>query len=99
MAASTTGLALGHRSCGGRTGGCQFLATSTCWAKIPSASQAGCAITPTTVSRSSTIKILQGFSTRPRSRSLATWDASCLLYTSDAADEEDSVDLGGRRIL
>ena len=22
----------------------------------------------------------------------------CLLYTSDAADEEDSVDLGGRRI-
>ena len=22
---------------------------------------------------------------------------SCLLYTSDAADEEDSVDLGGRR--
>ena len=25
--------------------------------------------------------------------------SSCLLYTSDAADEEDSVDLGGRRIL
>src|SRR5665648_1302748 len=25
------------------------------------------------------------------------WD--CLLYTSDAADEEDSVDLGGRRII
>src|SRR5674536_55096 len=24
---------------------------------------------------------------------------SCLLYTSDAADEEDSVDLGGRRII
>src|SRR5674536_56172 len=23
---------------------------------------------------------------------------SCLLYTSDAADEEDSVDIGGRRI-
>ena len=23
----------------------------------------------------------------------------CLLYTSDAADEEDSVDLGGRRSL
>eukprot|EP00828_Plagiopyla_frontata_P043556 TRINITY_DN6830_c0_g1_i6.p2 TRINITY_DN6830_c0_g1~~TRINITY_DN6830_c0_g1_i6.p2 ORF type:complete len:113 (+),score=5.46 TRINITY_DN6830_c0_g1_i6:294-632(+) len=23
----------------------------------------------------------------------------CLLYTSDAADEEDSVDLGGRRVL
>ena len=27
----------------------------------------------------------------------STW--SCLLYTSDAADEEDSVDLGGRRII
>ena len=24
---------------------------------------------------------------------------SCLLYTSDAADEEDSVDLGGLRII
>ena len=28
-----------------------------------------------------------------------TQDESCLLYTSDAADEEDSVDLGGRRII
>ena len=26
------------------------------------------------------------------------YDIACLLYTSDAADEEDSVDLGGRRI-
>eukprot|EP00658_Telonema_sp_P-2_P051730 TRINITY_DN39833_c0_g1_i1.p1 TRINITY_DN39833_c0_g1~~TRINITY_DN39833_c0_g1_i1.p1 ORF type:complete len:123 (-),score=30.59 TRINITY_DN39833_c0_g1_i1:93-461(-) len=26
-------------------------------------------------------------------------DKACLLYTSDAADEEDSVDLGGRRII
>ena len=26
-------------------------------------------------------------------------DSSCLLYTSDAADEEDSVDIGGRRII
>eukprot|EP00658_Telonema_sp_P-2_P023322 TRINITY_DN19342_c0_g1_i1.p1 TRINITY_DN19342_c0_g1~~TRINITY_DN19342_c0_g1_i1.p1 ORF type:complete len:269 (+),score=65.71 TRINITY_DN19342_c0_g1_i1:196-1002(+) len=26
-------------------------------------------------------------------------EAVCLLYTSDAADEEDSVDLGGRRII
>src|SRR5664280_2620924 len=25
--------------------------------------------------------------------------SGCLLYTSDAADEEDSVDLGGRRII
>src|SRR5664280_137368 len=28
----------------------------------------------------------------------AQW-MTCLLYTSDAADEEDSVDLGGRRII
>src|SRR5664279_2725075 len=28
----------------------------------------------------------------------ATLFLNCLLYTSDAADEEDSVDLGGRRI-
>eukprot|EP00658_Telonema_sp_P-2_P020534 TRINITY_DN18124_c0_g1_i1.p1 TRINITY_DN18124_c0_g1~~TRINITY_DN18124_c0_g1_i1.p1 ORF type:complete len:136 (+),score=20.98 TRINITY_DN18124_c0_g1_i1:112-519(+) len=30
-----------------------------------------------------------------------TWThpRTCLLYTSDAADEEDSVDLGGRRII
>eukprot|EP00658_Telonema_sp_P-2_P049871 TRINITY_DN3795_c0_g1_i19.p1 TRINITY_DN3795_c0_g1~~TRINITY_DN3795_c0_g1_i19.p1 ORF type:complete len:842 (-),score=152.99 TRINITY_DN3795_c0_g1_i19:108-2633(-) len=27
------------------------------------------------------------------------YDNTCLLYTSDAADEEDSVDLGGRRII
>eukprot|EP00658_Telonema_sp_P-2_P033654 TRINITY_DN24657_c0_g2_i1.p1 TRINITY_DN24657_c0_g2~~TRINITY_DN24657_c0_g2_i1.p1 ORF type:complete len:124 (-),score=15.76 TRINITY_DN24657_c0_g2_i1:37-408(-) len=28
-----------------------------------------------------------------------THNQICLLYTSDAADEEDSVDLGGRRII
>ena len=26
-------------------------------------------------------------------------DSGCLLYTSDAADEDRSVDLGGRRII
>ena len=30
---------------------------------------------------------------------LIKMNRSCLLYTSDAADEEDSVDLGGRRII
>eukprot|EP00656_Telonema_subtile_P032982 TRINITY_DN3633_c0_g1_i2.p1 TRINITY_DN3633_c0_g1~~TRINITY_DN3633_c0_g1_i2.p1 ORF type:complete len:100 (+),score=12.66 TRINITY_DN3633_c0_g1_i2:71-370(+) len=34
------------------------------------------------------------FRTQPQSQS-----TSCLLYTSDAADEEDSVDLGGRRFV
>src|SRR5678815_4558208 len=29
----------------------------------------------------------------------AAWLARCLLYTSDAADERSSVDLGGRRII
>eukprot|EP00658_Telonema_sp_P-2_P023316 TRINITY_DN19339_c0_g1_i3.p2 TRINITY_DN19339_c0_g1~~TRINITY_DN19339_c0_g1_i3.p2 ORF type:complete len:114 (-),score=27.37 TRINITY_DN19339_c0_g1_i3:40-381(-) len=29
----------------------------------------------------------------------AATHCNCLLYTSDAADEEDSVDLGGRRII
>ena len=28
-----------------------------------------------------------------------TRDRACLLYTSDAADERSSVDLGGRRII
>ena len=30
---------------------------------------------------------------------LATGRRTCLLYTSDAADERSSVDLGGRRII
>ena len=30
---------------------------------------------------------------------LATFYYGCLLYTSDAADERSSVDLGGRRII
>ena len=30
---------------------------------------------------------------------LHEWDRDCLLYTSDAADERSSVDLGGRRII
>ena len=29
----------------------------------------------------------------------AQYPKSCLLYTSDAADERSSVDLGGRRII
>src|SRR5674536_402615 len=34
---------------------------------------------------------------QPRAR--PTERHTCLLYTSDAADEEDSVDLGGHRII
>ena len=32
-------------------------------------------------------------------RSQETLNDACLLYTSDAADERSSVDLGGRRII
>src|SRR5665648_1276379 len=32
-------------------------------------------------------------------KSMTLFTLACLLYTSDAADEEDSVDLGGRRII
>ena len=35
----------------------------------------------------------------PAEESLANPSNSCLLYTSDAADELDGVDLGGRRII
>src|SRR5664280_3891872 len=37
--------------------------------------------------------------TRAEVRRVIGQYADCLLYTSDAADEEDSVDLGGRRII
>eukprot|EP00658_Telonema_sp_P-2_P069288 TRINITY_DN58437_c0_g1_i1.p1 TRINITY_DN58437_c0_g1~~TRINITY_DN58437_c0_g1_i1.p1 ORF type:complete len:102 (+),score=28.50 TRINITY_DN58437_c0_g1_i1:57-362(+) len=36
-------------------------------------------------------------STKSSSSSKKGKDSSCLLYTSDAADEEDSVELGGSR--
>ena len=32
-------------------------------------------------------------------QSAMPWPSVCLLYTSDAADERSSVDLGGRRII
>src|SRR5664279_6442755 len=35
----------------------------------------------------------------PRTIARVNNPKNCLLYTSDAADEEDSVDLGGRRII
>ena len=34
-----------------------------------------------------------------RVRGFHSLDTPCLLYTSDAADERSSVDLGGRRII
>ena len=37
--------------------------------------------------------------TPSRKRETAVSRHSCLLYTSDAADERSSVDLGGRRII
>src|SRR5674536_407638 len=40
-----------------------------------------------------------GWLLRENGFSLQGTAKTCLLYTSDAADEEDSVDLGGRRII
>ena len=58
--------------------------------------------------RPETLKIKGSFLVRVQSeldyRPIITWTAdakvtTCLLYTSDAADERSSVDLGGRRII
>ena len=47
-----------------------------------------------------TIENLLTVSSTPRSRLMAeVLEKTCLLYTSDAADERSSVDLGGRRII
>ena len=45
------------------------------------------------------IEELGAETTEPYGSEDATPDLSCLLYTSDAADERSSVDLGGRRII
>ena len=39
------------------------------------------------------------FTTRPFTPQQVALYSGCLLYTSDAADERSSVDLGGRRII
>eukprot|EP00656_Telonema_subtile_P054995 TRINITY_DN8368_c0_g1_i1.p1 TRINITY_DN8368_c0_g1~~TRINITY_DN8368_c0_g1_i1.p1 ORF type:complete len:765 (-),score=199.17 TRINITY_DN8368_c0_g1_i1:75-2369(-) len=41
----------------------------------------------------------QGIEQGARAQGFDTLPGGCLLYTSDAADEEDSVDLGGRRLI
>ena len=47
------------------------------------------------------ILVLRGMSATSETKIIGfkTEHCPCLLYTSDAADEEDSVDLGGRRII
>ena len=47
---------------------------------------------------STTISVAQSFTHFPLSVG-NKWFFACLLYTSDAADERSSVDLGGRRII
>src|SRR5665648_1267033 len=51
-----------------------------------------------THNRIDTAKLVEGFEMIPR-KIYDYKSRPCLLYTSDAADEEDSVDLGGRRII
>ena len=43
--------------------------------------------------------ILEGQTSGPFEVTIAGLHKGCLLYTSDAADERSSVDLGGRRII
>src|SRR5674536_401075 len=43
--------------------------------------------------------VVRGCCIRPKMSMIRPRSRICLLYTSDAADEEDSVDLGGRRII
>ena len=43
--------------------------------------------------------VLEGLLAAARDRRLGHHANACLLYTSDAADERSSVDLGGRRII
>ena len=45
--------------------------------------------------------ITQDWNNIPRRVTVSSFymDETCLLYTSDAADERSSVDLGGRRII
>ena len=40
-----------------------------------------------------------GIAARDITSTFNAWSFTCLLYTSDAADERSSVDLGGRRII
>ena len=50
-----------------------------------------CEFTISSEGKVSTVKVLKSIG--------AGCDEICLLYTSDAADERSSVDLGGRRII
>src|SRR5664279_2312813 len=44
-------------------------------------------------------KLSRTWTWEPKTNKVSYQGKDCLLYTSDAADEEDSVDLGGRRII
>src|SRR5674536_102274 len=57
-----------------------------------------CAAASTRLTTASPTVIEEVWSFIPHMPCPASYPLSCLLYTSDAADEEDSVDLGGRRI-
>eukprot|EP00658_Telonema_sp_P-2_P006237 TRINITY_DN12382_c0_g1_i2.p3 TRINITY_DN12382_c0_g1~~TRINITY_DN12382_c0_g1_i2.p3 ORF type:complete len:124 (+),score=49.61 TRINITY_DN12382_c0_g1_i2:392-763(+) len=64
---------------------------------LPELGQAGeekhAELQPSGVADAAVTGSMRGFGAQPAALT------TCLLYTSDAADEEDSVDLGGRRII
>ena len=52
-----------------------------------------------TVKQAETFSAIRQAFDIPRREDIKLRDYPCLLYTSDAADERSSVDLGGRRII
>eukprot|EP00658_Telonema_sp_P-2_P056321 TRINITY_DN44783_c0_g1_i4.p1 TRINITY_DN44783_c0_g1~~TRINITY_DN44783_c0_g1_i4.p1 ORF type:complete len:138 (-),score=15.52 TRINITY_DN44783_c0_g1_i4:49-462(-) len=74
-----------------------FLIASSCSSKAQSFLTAICFVCVALLS------VMQIIALRTNTDSIEAIKSSlnytCLLYTSDAADEEDSVDLGGRRII
>src|SRR5664280_3881012 len=76
---------------------CMDIAAQYCTARSPR-----CLFCPVTKACRSAFRLAEAVPPRisePSHRGKPNRIWRCLLYTSDAADEEDSVDLGGRRII
>src|SRR5664279_2984068 len=71
---------------------------ATCWEMSGAKRKRFGAVSPSVTSRGPLVETTKVVSWYLRAISRRISPSPCLLYTSDAADEEDSVDLGGRRI-